>query len=334
MASLPADRDADALAAMTRRLATHPGLIGKAEIRLAAAAFPHSPFPGLGAAAALGDDAALLPQAEGPLLLASEGIAPTLVQNDPWFAGWCGVLVNLSDIAAMGGRPLAVVDSLWSDDESHAALVMAGLREAADRFAVPLVGGHTNLHSPYNALAVAVLGMTPGPVLSARAARPGDDCVLLVNRHGRFRHPYPFWDAATQAPADQLRRQLALLPQLAAAGCVHAAKDISMGGLAGTAVMFAEAAGCGLDLHLETIVPPKGVDLEAWLGCFPSFGFLLAAPRERQDAIRALMAPEPDLEVATIGRFVAQPGVRLLHGADRATLWPGGEVLTGFGGPA
>ena len=39
---------------------------------------------------------------------------PGLVEEDPWFAGWSGVLVNLSDIAAMGGRPLALVNSVWS----------------------------------------------------------------------------------------------------------------------------------------------------------------------------------------------------------------------------
>lgn len=318
------------LQAMARRLAAHPGLVGKRDIRLAADALPHRPFPGLGDAAALGDDAALLPASAGPLLLAAEGIAPGLVEEDPWFAGWCAVLVNLSDIAAMGGRPLALVDSLWSRDAAHGEQLLAGLRAAAERFGVPLVGGHTNLQSPYNALSVAVLGTAAGPVLSARAARPGDRCLLLVNRQGRFRQPYPFWDAATTAPATGLRRQLALLPRLAAAGCVHAAKDISMGGLAGTAVMFAEAAGCGLALDVEAIVPPAGVDLEAWLGCFPSYGYLLAAPAQRLEELAALVATEPDLHLAAIGRFEPDPGVRLHSATAQAVLWPGSSTLTGF----
>ena len=62
----------------------------------------------------LGDDAAVLPAQSGHLLLACEGMHPGLVEEDPWFAGWSGVLVNLSDIAAMGGRPLALVNSVWS----------------------------------------------------------------------------------------------------------------------------------------------------------------------------------------------------------------------------
>ena len=90
------------------------GLLAKRDIRSAAATFCHQPFPQLGLAGMLGDDAAVLPAQAGQLLLACEGMHPGLVEEDPWFAGWSGVLVNLSDIAAMGGRPLALVNSVWS----------------------------------------------------------------------------------------------------------------------------------------------------------------------------------------------------------------------------
>ena len=54
---------------------------------------------------------------------------------------------------------------------------------------------------------------------------------MLVNKAGGFYRNYPFWDAATHAPPERLRAQLALLPMLAAEQLVHAAKDISMGGI-------------------------------------------------------------------------------------------------------
>ena len=40
----------------------------------------------------LGDDCAAIPDGEGYLLLAAEGMWPTLVDTDPWFAGWCAVI--------------------------------------------------------------------------------------------------------------------------------------------------------------------------------------------------------------------------------------------------
>jgi AIR synthase-related protein len=319
------------LEALRLRLSRHPGLCGKEEIQLPAGMFPQLPFPGLGPAAAIGDDAALIPAESGALLLASEGMDPGLVEEDPWFAGWCGVLVNLSDIAAMGGRPIALVNSLWASSEAQARQLLAGLRRAADTFAVPMVGGHTNLHSPYTALAVAVLGTAPGPVLSARAARPGDRLHLLVNTQGRLYRHYPFWDAATQAEPAMLRRHLALPVELAAAGLVRAAKDISMGGLVGTADMFAEAAGCGLEIQLDALQPPAGLSLEDWLTCFPSFGFLLAVPPERTAELVCFTDSHPELLCAPIGRFLAgAPQVLLAAGEARCPLRPPGRVLTGF----
>jgi selenophosphate synthetase-related protein len=62
---------------------------------------------GVGAQSAVqvGDDCAALPDEQGCLLLAGEGFLDRFVAADPWFAGYCGVMVNLSDVAAMGGRP-------------------------------------------------------------------------------------------------------------------------------------------------------------------------------------------------------------------------------------
>jgi selenophosphate synthetase-related protein len=233
----------------------------------------------------------------------------------------------------MGGTPIALVNSLWAKAGPHAEQLLAGMRFAAEKFAVPMVGGHTNLHSPYNALAVAVLGTTPGPVLSARAARPGDDCHLLVNTRGRFHRPYPFWDAATAAEPARLRRHLRLLVDLAGAHIVHAAKDISMGGLVGTAVMFAEAADCRLELELDTIRPPAGVHLEAWLTCFPSYGYLLAVHPSRSATLLQACTEDADLQCRRIGGFRSGTAELLLRaGGAQSRLWHHDEPLTGFGG--
>jgi selenophosphate synthetase-related protein len=180
---------------------------------------------------------------------------------------------------------------------------------------------------------VAVLGTTPGPVLSARAARPGDDCHLLVNTRGRFHRHYPFWDAATDADPVRLRRHLRLLVELAGARTVHAAKDISMGGRVGTAVMFAEAADCCLELDLEALQPPAGVDLEDWLTCFPSYGYLLAVDPSRAAALRDATAREGDLHCRRIGGFRGGTAELLLRaGGAQSRLWQRDEPLTGFGG--
>jgi AIR synthase-related protein len=323
------------LAALVEQLRSLNGLHAKRDIQAPAAVFGHHPFAELGAVSRLGDDAAVLPGQSGSLLLACEGMHPELVNDDPWFAGWSGVLVNLSDIAAMGGRPLALVNSVWSAGEQAVAPLLAGMRFACDKFSIPMVGGHTNSQSPYTALSVAVLGVAEGPVLSARAAQSGDLLVLLIDGDGSLYRHYPFWDAATTAEPSRLQSQLALLPRLAQAGITRAAKDISMGGLVGTAAMFAEACGCGITIDLDAIPRPPEIDEIAWLGCFPSFGFLLAVSSGQLNSLQTVVSAHPNLIGASIGRFDADGrGVALRRNDQTQQLWDGRTALTGFGAVA
>ena len=313
-------------------LRLHSGLLAKRDIQPAAGMFCHQPFPQLGAAGMLGDDAALLPRQNGQLLLACEGMHPGLVEEDPWFAGWSGVLVNLSDIAAMGGRPLALVNSVWSGGADALQPLLEGMRFACERFGVPMVGGHSNQQSPYTALSVAVLGVAEGPVLSARAAAPGDELWMLVNKSGAFYRHYPFWDAATHATPARLRSHLSLLPALAAEGLVRAAKDISMGGLTGTSVMFAEACGLELSIDLDAVDRPDGVEEQAWLSCFPSFGYLLAVDPSRTSTLVRMLQGDPDLICCRIGRFsTGECRVLLQISGASHCLWEVASGLTGFG---
>ena len=313
-------------------LRLHSGLLAKRDIQPAAGMFCHQPFPQLGAAGMLGDDAALLPRQNGQLLLACEGMHPGLVEEDPWFAGWSGVLVNLSDIAAMGGRPLALVNSVWSGGADALQPLLEGMRFACERFGVPMVGGHSNQQSPYTALSVAVLGVAEGPVLSARAAAPGDELWMLVNKNGAFYRHYPFWDAATHATPARLRSHLGLLPVLAAEGLVRAAKDISMGGLTGTSVMFAEACGLELSIDLDAVDRPDGVEEQAWLSCFPSFGYLLAVDPSRTSTLVRMLQGDPDLICCRIGRFsTGECRVLLQSSGASHCLWEVASGLTGFG---
>ncbi|MBK6258318.1 hypothetical protein JG507_28160, partial [Klebsiella pneumoniae] len=145
-----------------------------------------------------GDDCALIPDGSGYKLLAIEGFINRFVAEDPWFAGWCGVMVNLSDIAAMGGRPLAVVNALWDEAQPHAAQILQGMAAASRAYQVPIVGGHTNLRSDRSQLAVAVLGETASP-LSSSAAQAGQTLMVAINLQGRWHPPGNNWDAATRA---------------------------------------------------------------------------------------------------------------------------------------
>ena len=263
---------------------------------------PIFPFPQLGSRGDVGGRRRLCcPRQNGQLLMACEGMHP-----GAWWRTTLGLpagavcLVNLSDIAAMGGRPLALVNSVWSTGGADSLQRTAGGDALRLRSLRGADGGRA-LQSAELLIRLlcrcAVLGVAEGPVLSARAARPGDELWMLVNKAGGLYRHYPFWDAATHAPPERLRAQLALLPMLAAERLVHAAKDISMGGITGTAVMFAEACGHQLVLDLDAVERPEGIHDEAWLTCFPSFGYLLAVDPSRTAALAQLACTRFDADL-------------------------------------
>jgi AIR synthase-related protein len=280
----------------------------------------------------LGDDCAAIPDGDQYLLLAAEGMWSVLVETEPWFAGWCGVLVNVSDIYAMGGRPIAVVDALWSQSMPHAERIWDGMMAASHAFNVPIVGGHTNCHSPYDALSVAILGRATQLITSFNA-QVGDILLLVANLKGKSHPRYPFWDAATMADPKILQADLNLLPLIAEEGLCDAGKDVSMGGIVGTLLMLLETSGCGAVLNLEDILCPLGVDLKNWLLSFPSYGFLLSIRPDRLTQIQPLFHAR-DLVCAPIGSITGDRTLILKAGHESIPFWDlGHHPLTGFSAP-
>src|ERR1700712_2865492 len=142
-----------------------------------------------------GDDCAAIPDGDGYLLFAIEGMVSDFVRDMPWFAGYSSVMVNVSDIYAMGGRPIAVVDALWSDGLQRAENMIAGMAAASSVYGVPIVDGHSNTRSDQAQLAVSIIGRAK-KLLSSFTARPGDRLMMAVDLRGRFEDPYPFWNAS------------------------------------------------------------------------------------------------------------------------------------------
>ena len=241
------------------------------------------------------------------------------VAADPWFAGWCGAMVNISDVVAMGGRPTAVVNAIWSNGADKAAPILEGLKAAAKTFGVAIIGGHTNVRSSQSQFAVAILGRAKR-LLTSFDARPGDKLIAAIDLRGRYREPFANWEAATDAPPERLRGDLEILPSIAEAGLALAAKDISQGGIVGTAAMLAECSRVAITLDVEAIPIPAGAPLERWLLTFPSFGYLLSAKPEHVDEILSRFQRR-GIAAAAIGEVSAGTRVDISAASARATVW-------------
>lgn len=315
------------LQSLTHQLRQSLSLLQKQDIQTAAQALGGTAWAG--ANVLIGDDCAAIPDGDTYLLFAAEGMLPQLVETDPWFSGWCAVMVNISDIAAMGGRPIAIVDALWSQSATATGDIWDGMKAAAQTYGVPIVGGHTNCHSPYNALAVAILGRATHLITSFNA-QPGDRLLMAIDMRGK-RHPhYPFWNAATTADPVQLRANLALLPHLAESGLCDAGKDISAGGIIGTLLMLLETSGCGATLDLAAIPHPDAIALAEWLVSFPSFGFLLSVRPDNVAAVQTCFHQQ-DLVCEVVGEVQATQQLVLRSPQESIVLWDlAQQALTGF----
>lgn len=271
------------------------------------------------AVVAAGDDCAAIPDGDGYLLFAAEGMVSDLIEAMPWFAGYCAVLVNVSDVCAMGGRPVAVVDVIWSRGIEAAAQVLEGMAAASRQLGVPIVGGHSNARSDRTQLAVAIVGRAKR-LLSSFDARAGDTLLMAVDLRGAFVEPYPYWNAATDAPAERLRGDLALLAQIAEDGLCAAAKDISMAGIVGTAMMLAECSRVGATIDLARLPKPADVPLARWLEIFPSFGYLLSVSDANVADVIARFEAR-GIACAAIGEMQAAPSVDLQWRGEARSVW-------------
>ncbi len=296
---------------VVRRFREHPGRLAKASLALVTEVLGSTDWV-LGP----GDDAAVIPRDDGFLLVAGEAIWPPFVDADPFAAGIAAVVANVNDVAAMGGRPLALVDTVVGP-EASARRALEGMRFASERYGVPIVGGHLTVRDGPPALSAFVLGEASA-VLSSVNATPAQALLFACTLDGSMREDFGFFSSIRERE-DRLRDDLALLPRLAETGACLAAKDVSMAGLLGSLAMLLEPTGTGVVVDLERVPRPPNVALAEWTAAFPSYGFLLCAPPDRADeCVAAFQAV--GLVCADIGVLDDTGKLRVALGNERLEL--------------
>jgi thiamine-monophosphate kinase len=305
------------------------------------------PQLGEGLVLGVGDDAAVLRPPSGEDLVATVDAVVEGVHFDARFApadvGWKALAVNLSDLAAMGARPLWALVALALPRGTPAARLGAiarGLGACARRHGVVVAGGNVSRASELS-LTVTVVGAVPrGRAMTRSGGEPGD--LLAVSG--------TLGDAALglgpRAPAALARRQRRPEPRLALGralvGVAHAALDVSdglvqdlghlcaasgAGAIVDAAALplsaaFRRAAGLAAGAlragDLERLRPADVGKLAPALAGGEDYELLVALPPARlREALAA--AGEAGTPLTVIGRLVRGRGVRLVG--------PGGEEL-------
>ena len=187
----------------------------------------------------------------------------TPIVDDPFVYGQIAAANALSDVYAMGGRPLtALAIAGFPKDADRAILqrIFAGGLDKLTEAGVALLGGHTVQDAEIK-FGYAVTGeVDPARVLANGGARPGD-VLLLTKSIGtgviatalKFgRAPAAAIDAAV-ASMTTLNRAAANALQAFADGAVHACTDITGFGLIGHGTEMAAASACSLEIEAAAV---------------------------------------------------------------------------------
>ncbi len=266
------------LDAIVEAIRTFPGVTRKRAIQEIVDCLQTGSFPQV--AASEGEDAAAVEFGDNYILFAADGIMESLVNSDPFYAGYFAVLVNVNDIAAMGGKPTAMVDVLSLSKSKVCNQILKGMAKAVKKFNVPIVGGHTHPDCKYNAIDISIIGIVPKEdiILSCRA-RGGDDIVFIMDLDGFYppglKHA---WDTTSEKDDNIVQAQVEMMSIIASKHIVNSGKDMSNPGCIGTLGMMLESSMKGGIVDIAKIPIPDGVDLIQWLLSYQGCGFVFACP--------------------------------------------------------
>ena len=203
----------------------------------------------------------------GPALVQTVDFFTPIV-DDPYLYGQIAAANSLSDVYAMGGRPLTALaiagfPKTGLDHESMGAIFQGGfekLREAG----VALLGGHT-VQDQEIKFGYAVTGaVDPARMLTNAGARPGDALILtkaigtgVIGTAIKFDRVKPALVDAAVASMRMLNRAAA--DALATIDGVHACTDITGFGLIGHATEMAVGSNVTLNFRAEDVPVFDGV---------------------------------------------------------------------------
>ena len=266
----------------------------------------------------IGDDCALLSIPEGFELAVT---TDTMVENvhffsgaDPELLGHKLLAVNLSDLAAMGARPVSVTLALTLPkvDENWLMAFAQGFLNLAERYSVDLIGGDTT--SGPLTLTVQAMGLvSKGHALLRSAARPGDfiymtGCLGDAGLGLKILQGYDcdFEAALTRfnRPEPQVESGQALI------GVAHACIDLS-DGLAADLGHLLEQSGVGACLDWEALPLSKAV--RSYIDVTGDWPMPLSAGDDYELCFTVSPEQAAQLSIAAtkIGVIESEPGLRL-----------------------
>ncbi|AEJ39137.1 thiamine-monophosphate kinase [Sulfobacillus acidophilus TPY] len=310
-----------------------------------------TPAPGF---VGIGDDAAVVPGDPAGWLISQDMLVEEIHFRWDWSTpeqvGAKAAAVNLSDIAAMGGIPAAVLTSLALPANLRVEVVedlIRGLTRTLDRYGAYIIGGDTVGSPDRLVLDVTILGRpgASGPI-RRMGARPGDH-LLVSGRLGASYAGYQLLSHGGHWPGNNITERSVLVAHLtptprvelgqAVAPFVHAMTDIS-DGLEAEVEELTRFGGIGAEIQIDRLPIDQatrevariyGVSVEEFaLYGGEDYELLMAVPGSRLPNVLEA-ANHVGVPVTDIGRVTDEPGIRWQLGGEEVE-WDGRRAFDHF----
>lgn len=285
----------------------------------------------------IGDDCAVLPIGNDEALvftsdMLNEGIHFLTDKSTAYQIGYKSLMVNISDVAAMGATPVATLLSLalpkerfgeWSEE------FMRGYHAASQKYNVKLVGGDTTRSESGVYVNVTAIGRAPMSNIKRRSAAEFGDVIMVTGKLGASKAGL---DNVLEGKLTTENARIHLMPEARVAEGVwlgeqpevHAMMDIS-DGIASDIEHILNSSKLSVILVKKNIPIARGANINWALCGGEDYELLITVDRYKADDLAQRFEEKFGKPLYNIGRVVRQKGDSCFVGIERED----GEILQG-----
>ncbi|MHA1931898.1 MAG: AIR synthase related protein [Promethearchaeota archaeon] len=258
----------------------------------------------------IGEDAATIKNNDKYILVTTDRIKTSYIENFARGAGYSSILVSVDDIYACGGTPLAASIIISVKDSESCEEILKGICEGSNKFKVPIIRGHTNIHGKCYELSSTMVGeINKEDYISAGNAQVGDNVILAVDFDGKVgKASRFFYDTTTYKESEVVLNKRKAMNEIAKKHLANASKDVSNGGVFGTVLQLIKYSKVGANVNVNNIIIPskligEGYDLETYLKMYLTTSFVLTAPNSNCKEIVGIFQ-EYEMNANVIGKII------------------------------
>jgi len=260
----------------------------------------------------IGEDSAAVKNGDKFLLMTTDRINTSFIENFPFGAGFSSILVGIDDIYCCGGTPLAASVILSFNDRSRGQKIIEGICEGSRKFHIPIIRGHTNANSQCYELSTTLIGeINKEDYISAKTARVSDDIIIVSDFDGMVgKASNLYWDTVTFKSSEDVLKKRKVMNVIAKQHLANASKDISNGGIFGTILQLIKYSDVGANVNIEEIVLPKKLvelkyTLETYIKMYLTTSYILTAQKKNSAQVIKIIN-EYGLHANVIGSIIKE----------------------------